>query len=241
MRRAGSADDVLYRLKLTAVFRPADAVLPIPRAHDRRRSRPRNREIGIVMPYGHIAVRSMELIDAVNDVGDFSQRLETMQEPTRNVDLGAVLIIEQEGPDLAEGRRTWPSIDNHIQNGTVGAANQLRLARTRSTVQSAAYALIGPRLVLLLETGRIDTRFGEDLNVERTGKVTALVPDRRRSKDDQIVDLGPNDLHARQPSEIREIISIRPSRTMLGKAVAEQDSLSRRLGSTCEGEEAGTA
>ena len=94
MRRTGFAKDVVYRLELTTVFRPADAVLPIPRAHDRRRGRPRNREIGIVMPYCHITVESMKLIDAVNDIGDLSQRLETMQEPTRNEDLGAFLIIE---------------------------------------------------------------------------------------------------------------------------------------------------
>jgi hypothetical protein len=62
-------------------------------------------------------------------------------------------------------------------------------------------------LILLLETGRIDTRLGENLDVERPGKVTALVPDRRRSKDDQILDLGPNDFHAAQLSEIRGIIS----------------------------------
>jgi hypothetical protein len=36
----------------------------------------------------------MKLIDAVNDIGDLSQRLETMQEPARNEDLGAFLIIE---------------------------------------------------------------------------------------------------------------------------------------------------
>ena len=33
MRRTGFAKDVVYRLELTTVFRPADAVLPIPRAH----------------------------------------------------------------------------------------------------------------------------------------------------------------------------------------------------------------
>ena len=127
MSRVGRHDD----LKLTTVFRPADSLLAIARAHDRRRCRPWDREIWIVMSYGHIAVGSMKLIDAVNDIGNLSQRLETMEEPARNVDLGAVLIIEQEGHDLAEGGRAWPGIDDHIENGTIGAANQLRLARTR--------------------------------------------------------------------------------------------------------------
>ena len=96
------------------------------------------------MSYRHIAVRSVELIDAVNDIGNLSQRLETMQEPARNIDLGAVLIIEQEGHDLAEGCRAWPGIDDDIENCAIGAANQLRLASAGPTVQSAAYALIGP-------------------------------------------------------------------------------------------------
>jgi hypothetical protein len=86
----------------------------------------------------------VKLIDAVNDIGNLSQRLEPVEEPARNVDLGAVLIIEQEGHDLAEARRARPGIDHHIENGTIGAANQLRLTCPGSTVQSATYALIGP-------------------------------------------------------------------------------------------------
>ena len=40
------------------------------------------------MSYGHIAVRSVELVDPVDDIGDPGQRLEPVQEPARNVDLG---------------------------------------------------------------------------------------------------------------------------------------------------------
>lgn len=138
MRRAG-----LDHLKLTTVFRPADSLLAVARAHDRRRCRPWDRKVWIVMSYGHITVGSVKLIDAVDDIGDVSQRLKSVEEPARNVDLGAVLIIEQEGHDLAEARRAWPRIDDHIENGAIGAPNQLRLARSGSTMQPAAYALIG--------------------------------------------------------------------------------------------------
>ena len=130
--------------KLTTVLCPADPALPISCTHDRYGRRPWNGQVRIVMSYGHIAVRSVKLVDPVDDIGDPGQRLEPVQESARNVDLGADLIVEQEGHDLAECRRAWPGIDNHIEHGAIGAANQLRLARPGSTVQSAAYALIGP-------------------------------------------------------------------------------------------------
>ena len=130
-------------LKLTTVSRPADSLLAIAHAHDRRRCRPWDCEVWIVMSYRHVAVGSVKLINAVNDVGNLSQRLEPVEKSARNVNLSAVLIIEQESHDLAEARRAWPGIDNHIENGAMGAANQLRLAGPGSTVQSAAYALIG--------------------------------------------------------------------------------------------------
>jgi len=56
-------------------------------------------------------------------------------------------------------------------------------------------------LVLLLETGSVDARISESLNYERAREVTALIPDRSRSKDDQILDRSPDDL-----SEIHRII-----------------------------------
>jgi hypothetical protein len=35
------------------------------------------------MSYSHIAVRSVKLVDPVDDIGDPSQRLEAVQEPAR--------------------------------------------------------------------------------------------------------------------------------------------------------------
>jgi len=130
--------------KLTTVFSPADSILAIAGAHDRRRRRPWDCELRIVVSYRHITVGSVKFIDSVNDIGNCSQRLEPMEEPARNVDLGADLIVEHKGHNLAEGRRAWPGIDDNIEHRAVGAANQLRLSRAGSTVQSAAYALIGP-------------------------------------------------------------------------------------------------
>src|SRR5215217_5138851 len=78
--------------ELTTVLCPADPALPIPCAHDRYGCRPWDREVRIVMSYGQIAVRSVELVDPINDIGDPGQRLEPVEEPARNVDLGADLI-----------------------------------------------------------------------------------------------------------------------------------------------------
>ena len=75
-------------------------------------------------------------------------------------------------------------------------------------------------MVLLLETGRVNTCISEDLNVERARKVAALIADRSWSKDDQILDRSPDDLHAGQPSEIEKNLREPASRTLLGNAVA---------------------
>ena len=96
------------------------------------------------MSDSHITVRSVKLIDPVDDIGDPGQRLEPVEEPARNVDLGADLIVEQEGHDLAECRRSRPGVDDHVEHGAIGAADQLRFTSSGSTMQSAAYALVGP-------------------------------------------------------------------------------------------------
>jgi hypothetical protein len=74
-------------------------------------------------------------------------------------------------------------------------------------------------LVFLLETGRVDTRISENLNVERAREVAALIPDWSRSKDDQILDRVrmismPDSLV--NPQNLRESAS----RRMLGNAIA---------------------
>src|SRR5215217_542566 len=134
----------LKQPELATVFSPADSILTIALAHDRRRCRPWDCEVCIIMSYRHITAGSVEFIDSVNDISDPGQRLEPVEKPARNVHLSAELIVEQEGHDLPKCRRAWPGIDDHVEHGPIGATNELRLARPGSTVQSAAYALIGP-------------------------------------------------------------------------------------------------
>ena len=86
----------------------------------------------------------MKLIDPIDDIRDPSQRLEPVQKPARDVHLSANLIVEQEGHHSAEGHRARPGVDDHVQHGAIGTADQLRLTIPRSTVQSAAHSLIGP-------------------------------------------------------------------------------------------------
>jgi hypothetical protein len=122
-RRAGLNDP-----KLTAVVRPAGPVLPISCTHDRGWRRPRDSEVGIVVPYSHITVRSVELIDPINDIGNCGQRLKPMQKPAWNVDLRADLIIENEGHYLAKGCRSRSGVDDHVEHSAISASHQLRFA-----------------------------------------------------------------------------------------------------------------
>ena len=95
------------------------------------------------MSDSHITVRSVKLVDPIDDIRDPSQRLDPVKEPARNVDLGTDLIVEHQGHDPAEGRRSGPSVDDHIEHGATGTADQLRFTSAGSTVQAAAYALVG--------------------------------------------------------------------------------------------------
>ena len=52
--------------------------------------------------------------------------------------------------------------------------------------------------MLLLETRRIDAGLSENLNVEGSGEVAALIANGSRSKDDQIFDRSPDNLHVEQ-------------------------------------------
>jgi hypothetical protein len=130
-------------LELTTVLRPADSVLAIARTHDRRRPRPGNRQVGIVVSDCHVPVRSVKLIDPVDDISDAGQRLKPVQKPARDVDLRAHLIVEQEGHDLTEGCRSGPGVDHHVEHRPICAPDELRLTSPRATMQPAAYALVG--------------------------------------------------------------------------------------------------
>jgi hypothetical protein len=79
----------------------------------------------------------MKRIDPINDIGNCSQCLEPVQEPARNVDLGAELVIEKDRHHLAKGCRSSPRVDDHVQHGAISAPHQLFARQPRSTVQSS--------------------------------------------------------------------------------------------------------
>ena len=96
------------------------------------------------MSHGDVAVRSVKLIYPIDHVRDCGQCLKPVQEAARNVDLGAELVIEQKRHGMPEGGRCRSGVDDDVEYGAVRTAHQLCLTSSRSTVQAAAYALVGP-------------------------------------------------------------------------------------------------
>jgi hypothetical protein len=69
----------------------------------------------------------VKFINSMNDTVTPVSAWKPWQEPARDIHLRADLIIEQERHHLAEGRRSRPGVDDHVEHGAIGAAHQLRL------------------------------------------------------------------------------------------------------------------
>jgi hypothetical protein len=136
----------------------------------------------------------MRTIDPVADIGGRRQRLEPMQETGWHVQMTKVVVVEQKRFLLAECWRVPSNVDQHVMHGTVGAADQLRLARARTAVHAANDSL-GRTGLGVLDERRRETRRAEvivkDVRVEGPGEQAAVVPERLRDQDENVREACP--------------------------------------------------
>ena len=90
-------------------------------------------------------------VDAVADVGDLGERLESVQEAGRHVQVPEVVVVEQKSLLSAEGRRSSPDVDQYVVHRAVRAAHQFRLAAAAPSVHAADHTLRRPGLRVLQE------------------------------------------------------------------------------------------
>ena len=92
-----------------------------------------------------------------------------------------VLVVEQEGLLMSEGRRAPSNVDEHIVYRPVGAPNQLRLASPKAAVHPAYHPFCRARLGVLheprRETGTAEVVV-EDVRIEGAGEQAAVVAKR---------------------------------------------------------------
>lgn len=166
--------------------------------HGRHRQRPVDREIRVVVCDGQVLGRIMGTIDPITHIGSCGQCLEAVQKAGRHVQVPKVVVVEKKCSLLAESRRIPSNVDEHVVNGAVGAADQLRLSASRASVQTADDSLYRARLRVLNERCR-NPRSAEIIvengRIERPGKQSAVVVERLRGENENVRKVGRFDTH----------------------------------------------
>src|SRR6185312_4270214 len=98
------------------------------------------------------------------------------------------------------GDGTGTQVDDHVEHGSVGAADQLRLTAAAADVHAADDAAGRPGQAVLGEAGRVDARLPRDVRVERPGEKASLVDVRLRREQQCARDArNRGDLHLTTP------------------------------------------
>ena len=165
---------------------------------DETRQGPVNRKVWVVIGDGEVLGGIVRTIDPITHIGSRGQRLEAMQETRRDIQMPKVVVVEQECLQLTKRRRIPSNVDQHVVNGAVGAADQLRLAAPRASVHSTDRSLHRTRLGVLNEGCR-DSRPAEVVveygRVECPGEQSAVVVERLRGENENVRKVGRFDTH----------------------------------------------
>ena len=134
-------------------------------------------------------------VDAVADVGDLAEHLETVQEAARHVQHPELLVVEPEGLVPAVRRGAGPGVDEHVEDRTSRAPDQLGFACTTATVQPAQRPVHRAGLRVLDVRLGVEPVSGRHLGVEGAREEPALVAVRRGTKQQHVAELGRLDAH----------------------------------------------
>lgn len=174
---------------MTAALRTSvdacDDFAPTPRAriairHRGDLLRPSDRQVEIEGIHTDVFAGVVRTVDAVADIGNGRERLETMQESRRNVQMAKIDIVEQKRLVPTEVRRPAPRVYDDVEHRAVRAPNELRFTGSRPAVQPTNDSLHGTRLGVLDELCRSAGAhmLVEDLCVECPGEKPAFVSER---------------------------------------------------------------
>jgi len=117
----------------------------------------------------------MRAVDAVTDVGEIGQRLETMQEARGNIEVPMEVVVQPKLGCATVCRGVRPAVNNDIVDRAASATYELCLATSEPTVQAADYAMSRTGLRVLHERRGVDAMRCCDLGVKRAREEPALV------------------------------------------------------------------
>jgi hypothetical protein len=141
-------------------------------------------------------------IDPVAHVSDVTEHLEAMQQAGRDEQVPKLLVIETKRLVSTEGRRTWTSVNNDIQDRAARASYKLGLAATHASMQSPDDSAVGARLGVLSKRRAVNAMRRGDGDIERSRKEATLIVMRLRDEDQHAVKGRLQHLH-KPDSDIR--------------------------------------
>ena len=117
----------------------------------------------------------MRPVDPIADVGEWSEHLKTMDQTGRHVKVPERLVVEDECFVFAEGGRAHAGVYQDVEDRSIRAPHQFRLAGTGSAMQSTDHSILGARLRVLDERRSVDPMPSGNLGVERSGEEAPVV------------------------------------------------------------------
>lgn len=139
--------------------------------------RPRDGQLAVMGVHADVLGRIVRPIDAVTHIGFGCQRLESVQESRRDVEMPKSVVVEHKRLIHTESRRTSSDIDDDVVHSTPRAPDEFGFAAAGAAVHAAQDSLSRTRLGVLQEARRYPRAqiFVEDLGIESPGEESAIV------------------------------------------------------------------
>ena len=166
-------------------------------------------EVGVVPGDGALGLRGVEAVALVLEDHLVAQHAEPVGETPRDEELPVVVARQLHGHVLAEGRRTSPDVNRHVQYGTPDDSHELRLREGRLLeMQPPDDSVARPALVVLDEV-HVGDFFLELSFGERLEEVPPVVPEDARLEDHRAVYRCPDYFHVCRFDEARLAVRVR--------------------------------
>ena len=133
---------------------------------------------GVVETNGDVLRGIMGSVDAIGDIRDVCESLESVGASVGDVQRHLPVPLEFEALPVPIGGRVWPQVDDDVVDRPVGASHQLCLPGATSDVKTPHHTLDGPRDAVLSERVRIYSRVAGNLGIEGSAEEPSFVHDR---------------------------------------------------------------
>jgi Heparinase II/III-like protein len=153
---------------------------PVPGRHDRYWKRPRDGQVRVVEGDRHVLGRVVGPVDHVRHICGIGERLEAVGAAGGHVEGCLLVVAKIETLPVAVRWRGGPQVHYDVEDGSVGAAHQLRLAVPSAHVQSAYYAAYRAGQTVLDERVGGNSGRAQHVRIESAAEKAAVINVRAR-------------------------------------------------------------